>query len=225
MQRSRCEKIDTIIFPATITMVVETRVCGRLANFNLHSLIVQCQIDDVPGSAQMRRPLANEVGMDFLQEFLEVWTLLQRRVEVDIHQRACCPICFRGHSPTNLVGDLVTREEKDNPTQRLANLLLISGRFNHDMFPFSEEGCLRPFHRRDYTRFVSLSTPQDTKSIRNQSRCASRGYITIWQPEHIAIWSTLPIGTTRQVSDKAVHTPVTGKHPNLADSIRRMRRW
>src|SRR5207248_66742 len=96
--------------------------------------------------------------------------------EVDIHQRACCPICFRGHSPTNLVGDLVTREERDNPTQRLANLLLISGRFNHDMFPFSEEGCLRPFHRRDYTRFVSLSIPQDTKSIRNQSRCASRGF-------------------------------------------------
>src|SRR5207248_8070073 len=177
MQRSRCEKIDTLIFPATITMVVETRVGGRLANFNLHSLIVQCQIDDVPGSAQMRQPLANEVGMDFLEEFQEVWTLLQRRVDVDIHQRACCPICFRGHSPTNLVGDLVTREERDNPTQRLANLLLISGRFNHDMFPFSEEGCLRPFHRRDYTRFVSLSTPQDTKSIRNQSRCASRGSI------------------------------------------------
>jgi hypothetical protein len=50
-------------------------------------------------------------------------------------------------------------------------------------------------------------------------------YIDRWQPEHIAIWSTLPIGTTKQVSDKAVHSFVEGRHPVLAKSIRLMPRW
>src|SRR5947209_355713 len=53
----------------------------------------------------------------------------------------------------------------------------------------------------------------------------AQAYITIWQPEHIAIWSTLPIGTTKQVSDKAVHSFVEGRHPALAESVRLLPRW
>jgi hypothetical protein len=53
----------------------------------------------------------------------------------------------------------------------------------------------------------------------------AQGYIDQWQPEHIAIWSTVPIGVTKQVSGIAVHTPVEGKHPSLATSIRIMTRW
>lgn len=38
------------------------------------------------------------------------------------------------------------------------------------------------------------------------------------------IFSTVAIGITRQIPD-AVHSPVEGKHPDLADSIRIFRRW
>lgn len=38
------------------------------------------------------------------------------------------------------------------------------------------------------------------------------------------IFSTVAIGTTRKIPG-AVHSPVEGKHPNLAESIRKMTRW
>jgi hypothetical protein len=50
------------------------------------------------------------------------------------------------------------------------------------------------------------------------------GYIDEYAPSHIIIYSTLPIGTTKQIP-KAVHSPVEGKHPALEDSIRLMERW
>lgn len=51
-------------------------------------------------------------------------------------------------------------------------------------------------------------------------------YIHDYSPKHVAIWSTVPIGTTRSLDlDYVVHTPVEGRHPKLADSIRKMRRW
>lgn len=49
-------------------------------------------------------------------------------------------------------------------------------------------------------------------------------YRAIYQPKHVVIYSTVPIGTTRQIPG-AVHSPVEGKHPNLAQSIREMVRW
>jgi hypothetical protein len=50
-------------------------------------------------------------------------------------------------------------------------------------------------------------------------------YTDRWRPKHIAIWSTVPIGTTKQVDTKAVHTPVEGRHPALTESVRIMPRW
>lgn len=51
-----------------------------------------------------------------------------------------------------------------------------------------------------------------------------QGYIVRYEPTHIAIWSTVPIGTTKKLP-KAIHTPVEGKHPKLAKSIKLMTRW
>jgi hypothetical protein len=49
-------------------------------------------------------------------------------------------------------------------------------------------------------------------------------YINDFKPLHVIIWSTLPIGTTKQIKG-AVHSPVTGKHPKLGRSIKDSVRW
>lgn len=45
-----------------------------------------------------------------------------------------------------------------------------------------------------------------------------------YKPKHIIIYSTVAIGTTKFIK-KAVHSPVEGKHPHLAQSMRDMKRW
>lgn len=54
---------------------------------------------------------------------------------------------------------------------------------------------------------------------------AVKGYVELVQPEHIAVWSTVPIGTCESIDPKIVHTPVEGRHPDLELSIRQMERW
>lgn len=49
-------------------------------------------------------------------------------------------------------------------------------------------------------------------------------YIEYFKPKHIVIYSTLPIGTTKEIP-YAVHSPVEGKHPELEMSLRFMQRW
>lgn len=49
-------------------------------------------------------------------------------------------------------------------------------------------------------------------------------YIDKYKPMHVIIWSTLPIGTTKQING-AVHSPIEGRHPALAMSVRTMTRW
>ena len=49
-------------------------------------------------------------------------------------------------------------------------------------------------------------------------------YIDAVKPWHVIIWSTVPIGTTKQVKG-AVHSPIEGVHPRLASSIKQMVRW
>lgn len=49
-------------------------------------------------------------------------------------------------------------------------------------------------------------------------------YMQKYQTRHVVIWSTVPIGTTKQIRG-AVHSPVEGRHPKLASSIRSMTRW
>lgn len=49
-------------------------------------------------------------------------------------------------------------------------------------------------------------------------------YIDGVKPWHVIIWSTVPIGTTKQIKG-AVHSPVNGVHPKLARSIKDSVRW
>lgn len=49
-------------------------------------------------------------------------------------------------------------------------------------------------------------------------------YAAKHRAKHIIIWSTVPIGTTRQIK-KAVHSPVEGRHPHLFESVQLMMRW
>lgn len=48
-------------------------------------------------------------------------------------------------------------------------------------------------------------------------------YQKIFKPKHTIIYSTVKIGTTKQLN--AVHSPVEGRHPDLELSIRQMVRW
>lgn len=50
-------------------------------------------------------------------------------------------------------------------------------------------------------------------------------YIDKYRPQHILIWSTVPVGTTERFGLFAVHSPIEGKHPDLEMSIRQMERW
>lgn len=45
-----------------------------------------------------------------------------------------------------------------------------------------------------------------------------------FKASRIIIWSTVPIGITKQIKG-AVHSPVEGKHPKLVKSIKEMVRW
>lgn len=49
-------------------------------------------------------------------------------------------------------------------------------------------------------------------------------HINRYKPIHVCIWSTVPVGTTKQIRG-AVHSPVEGRHPALAQSVRQMTRW
>lgn len=49
-------------------------------------------------------------------------------------------------------------------------------------------------------------------------------YIQMYQPMHVLIWATVPIGTTKLIRG-AVHSPVEGRHPELSLSIKSMVRW
>lgn len=51
-----------------------------------------------------------------------------------------------------------------------------------------------------------------------------QAYIVKYKPMHVIIWSTVPIGTTKHIRG-AVHSPVEGRHPKLAQSIKSMVRW
>lgn len=51
-----------------------------------------------------------------------------------------------------------------------------------------------------------------------------KDYQKQFNPKATIIFSTVAIGTTRQIPN-AVHSPVEGRHPDLAESIRKMQRF
>ena len=52
-----------------------------------------------------------------------------------------------------------------------------------------------------------------------------REYILKYKPKHVIVWSTVAIGTCREIRHGVVHSPVEGRHPQLAFSIRISVRW
>lgn len=50
-------------------------------------------------------------------------------------------------------------------------------------------------------------------------------YIALYKPKHTIVYSTVPIGTCELIGPKVVHSPVEGRHPDLALSIQTMERW
>lgn len=52
-----------------------------------------------------------------------------------------------------------------------------------------------------------------------------KNYIEQYHPAHVIIYSSVPPGTTYDISPAAVHSPIEGRHPDLDESIRLMVRW
>lgn len=48
----------------------------------------------------------------------------------------------------------------------------------------------------------------------------TKAYLKKYKPDLVIIHSTVPIGTTRQLGQNAVHSPVIGVHPNLEAGMR-----
>ena len=52
-----------------------------------------------------------------------------------------------------------------------------------------------------------------------------RIYQAIWAPKLVVIHSTVPVGTTRRLGPRTVHSPVQGVHPHLVDGLRTFRKY
>lgn len=52
-----------------------------------------------------------------------------------------------------------------------------------------------------------------------------KAYMAKYKPKHVIVYSTVPIGTCEKIGQKVVHSPVEGRHPDLALSINTMERW
>lgn len=50
-------------------------------------------------------------------------------------------------------------------------------------------------------------------------------YMNDYSPDHVIVYSTVPIGTCEKIGKNVVHSPIEGKHPDLELSIRTMERW
>lgn len=48
----------------------------------------------------------------------------------------------------------------------------------------------------------------------------TRKYVRRYRPKVTVIHSSVPVGTTRKLGTPAVHSPIRGKHPKLAEGIR-----
>lgn len=59
----------------------------------------------------------------------------------------------------------------------------------------------------------------------NEFMVAVQGYIDKYQPKHVVVYSTVAIGTCKKLGNNVVHSPVEGKHPLLAKSMRLFTRW
>lgn len=91
-------------------------------------------------------------------------------------------------------------------------------------------------HHRDYETFMLDLKPEfkmpDKAEVMHICFPYSKAfvkqvhdYMDVFNPDHVAVYSTVPVGTTKKLSPFTVHSPVEGKHPDLELSIRQMVRW
>lgn len=52
-----------------------------------------------------------------------------------------------------------------------------------------------------------------------------RGYEELYSPHTVIVHTTVGVGTIREMGEKAVHVPLRGKHPHLAEGIRVFRMY
>lgn len=81
---------------------------------------------------------------------------------------------------------------------------------------------------------IDIDSPKYIKEIDIMNICIPysddfikivQDYISEYNPSLVIIHSTVPIGTTDKISDKAVHSPILGKHGNMEMSIRKFDKW
>src|SRR5579883_573040 len=123
-----CEIYD-LWLPALVAAVVEARVGGGIAEFDPDIVILKGHVDKVPGIAFVRQGLEYNIRLHLLYCRLR---LLHRHVDIDIDQRTRCPIGFSGQAADDLVRDVVTVKQRNDPVERLSNLLWIIGYFHSD---------------------------------------------------------------------------------------------
>lgn len=64
-------------------------------------------------------------------------------------------------------------------------------------------------------KIIHICFPYSNQFVKNVQR-----YTESTSADLVVIHSTIPLGTTRQCGENAVHSPVRGKHPHLAEGIK-----
>jgi len=67
----------------------------------------------------------------------------------------------------------------------------------------------------DSLPFLNICYPYSDSFVED-----TKAYIKQYHPTTTIIHSTVPVGTTRKCGDACVHSPIHGKHPNLAEGIK-----
>lgn len=91
---------------------------------------------------------------------------------------------------------------------------------DQDVSSYDKQGGEQGVFPHDQTfDILHICIPYTDKFVRQV-----RAYQKKYKPRFTIIWSTVQVGTTKQL-ERTVHSPVEGKHPDLDKSIKYMRRW
>lgn len=91
------------------------------------------------------------------------------------------------------------------------------GKSLHEVFKTAHESHIRDVedYKIEGVEVLNIAYPYSEKFIE-----ITKGYINQYNPKLVIIHSTVPVGTTRKLGDIAVNSPVNGRHPYLANSIK-----
>lgn len=69
---------------------------------------------------------------------------------------------------------------------------------------------------KEHYRIIHICYPYSNIFIQD-----TLNYISLYEPEVTIVHSTIPPGTTRKLGITAIHSPIMGRHPTLAEHIRK----